>query len=114
MILPSFAVVPIRAAAASITASSRRGRGRTLFLAPRAVRMVRGRRSATAGQSEPPASSNVPSPDVLAADLGLPARSPSTRSRSVPARLPLRQSPSPEAAKTAEPPPGPTKAPTPL
>src|SRR4051794_29606393 len=68
VILPSFAVVAILAAAASYSFVASRAQPYP-FSGPPGGPMVQTPSSATAGQSDPPASSNSPSPAVLAADL---------------------------------------------
>ena len=102
VILPLVLVAPRRGGVLS-QRDRRRGRWRTLFLAPpRRARMVqrpsiRRRRPVRVRQPR----SSLPSPGCCRADARAPARSPSTRSRSVPARLPRR--PSHEKRESPEP-----------
>jgi hypothetical protein len=111
VILPAFAIVAFVAAAASYSFVTSRARPYP-FSGPPGGPVIQSPSSATAGLSDRPGSTNLPSPAVLAADLSAGPLSLNTQ--------PVGPSPTPpvkvaqQPATTTEPAPASTKAQTPL
>jgi hypothetical protein len=111
VILPSFAVVAILAAAASYSFVASGARPYP-FSGPLVGRIVVTPSPATANKPEPAGSSTLSSSDLLAANLS--AGPLSLNTQPVGPSPALAAKVTPEAAKTAEPAPGPTQVQTPL